>query len=68
VSGPQGGASAWLEDPDLPLTARRRGPCGRGGDAARMADEEMRERLGERAGLLMDEAFSKLIPRKKPPD
>ena len=31
-------------------------------------DEEMRERLGERARLLMDEAFSKLIPRKNPPD
>ena len=30
-------------------------------------DEEMRERLGERARLLMDEAFSKLIPRKNPP-
>jgi hypothetical protein len=28
----------------------------------------MRERLGERARLLMDEAFSKLIPRKNPPD
>lgn len=31
-------------------------------------DEEMRERFGERARLLMDEAFSKLIPRKNPPD
>jgi hypothetical protein len=31
-------------------------------------DEEIRERLGERARLLMDEAFSKPNPRKEPPN